>query len=343
MSTEWLVGLGAGLGTFIASVMADDQRERLRNGTFGAIAGSFIGGLAALLSKNQNLVFVGVFGSAAGAVAGWLVYLALAYLASKPDGRRLVEYHINGLKGVTAQLAEDDKARLLAALNNWFGNYGRLVDVQRDRLVAQQTADNINQFIAIAIESWIRIVTDTFNLVLDALAEKRQYRSRITVIVFGKNSDGKAEGRHWKHYSGALPAHRNKPFDMQSVAYKVLAEIEPSPSFTTSSSADKRAQNRNSSAYHSFMVLRINDRAVISLDWPAEFDETDQYIQVMRSAFQLDIAPAMARLLECWKGDVAQDVGLNQQPTRAVRENPPIVADGTRGKAKAATATPKDS
>ncbi len=310
MSIEWLVGLGAGLGTFVAAVMADDQRERLRNGAFGTIAGTFIGGVAAITSNSPSLVFTGVLGSAAGASAAWLVYLILAIVASQPRGRRLVEYQLRGLKGVTAQLSADENARLLAALTDWFANYCRWIDIQRERFVENRSSAIINELIGTAIEGWIRTSIDTFNLVLAALADKRNYRSRATVIVFGRNTEDQVEGRHWKPYSGTLAAHRNIPFDDKSIACQVLQGKLRSPFFTTSKSADKDAQNRSSFTYSSFMVMRINDSAVVSLDWPVELKEKDPFVQAIGETFHLDIVPAMRQLLEHWNGSLANAVGL---------------------------------
>lgn len=53
-NTPWLVFLSAFLATFIGSVMADEQTDRLRNSSFGAVAGTAVGGLAALLTKQQD-------------------------------------------------------------------------------------------------------------------------------------------------------------------------------------------------------------------------------------------------------------------------------------------------
>src|SRR5438105_15055569 len=95
-SPSALVGLSAFLMTFVASVMADEQNERLRQGSFGAIAGSAVGGLAAVMQKEPNLLLLGVFGSACGAIVGWVVYLTLSLLASFSWCRRLIEYHLGG-------------------------------------------------------------------------------------------------------------------------------------------------------------------------------------------------------------------------------------------------------
>jgi len=65
-----LVGWSAFLATFVASVMADEQNDRLRQGTFGAIAGTTVGGLASIMQKDGTLLLIGVFGSACGAIVG---------------------------------------------------------------------------------------------------------------------------------------------------------------------------------------------------------------------------------------------------------------------------------
>jgi hypothetical protein len=100
-----LVGFSAFLATFVASVMADEQNDRLRQGTFGAIAGGAVGGFAAIITGQQTLVLVGVFGSACGAIVGWIVYLGLSVLASWKWARTLVEYHVSGLKDVATVVA----------------------------------------------------------------------------------------------------------------------------------------------------------------------------------------------------------------------------------------------
>jgi hypothetical protein len=53
-SPQALVGWSAFLATFVASVMADEQNDRLRQGTFGAIAGASVGGLASIIRRSNN-------------------------------------------------------------------------------------------------------------------------------------------------------------------------------------------------------------------------------------------------------------------------------------------------
>lgn len=74
-----------------------------------------------------------MFGSAIGATAAWLVYLFLAYVARKPAGRRILEYHIRGLAGVHDQLIAYENTRLREALDSWGAIAGLSAATQTSR------------------------------------------------------------------------------------------------------------------------------------------------------------------------------------------------------------------
>jgi len=320
-NTSLLVFLSAFLATFIASVMADDQNDRLRNGSFGAIAGSGLGGLAALLTKQQELLLIGVFGSACGATTGWLAYLGLSYMARTSSGRRLVDYHVSGLRGVRERLDFDEKDRLLKSLNKWSTNFGRMVSADKERLLRRATNDERNYWIEASIRNWLTSIVDVFNLVFDALAEQPQYRSRVTIIVFGCSQTREIVGRHWINYAGRLPAHRKLDFPEDSIAYQVICGTKESPFFTTVASANAAGQDRDGAqkqervpkerSYKTFFSFRLNHHTVLSLDWPGELQEDDPYIALARDLFYLEIAPAISELLPLWSGNVEQAVGLD--------------------------------
>ena len=316
MTTGALVAWGAALGTFVAAVMADDQAQRLRNGAFGAIAGASLGGIAAIFENNKLLVLYGVFGSAIGASAAWLVYLFLAYVPRKPAGRRILEYHIRGLAGVHDQLIADENTRLREALDSWGANFARTIDHEKNILVHQGNSDSLNTSIGLAIYNWLSTIVNTFNLVLDAIAETPlDYRCRATLILFGYDHEDRRSGSHWISFAGRLPAHRTTRFDTTSYAYKVLAEEFQSPSFATAEAANKGGQERGGvGRYYSFILFRVNDRAVLSVDWPGKLDEHDPYIVIVRNLFHLEVGPAVAELLASWRGALEHEIGLRPAP-----------------------------
>ena len=94
-----------------------------------------------------------------------------------------------------------------------------------------------------------------------------------TVIVYrlGAN-DTEAVGKHWISYSGQLtPYAKEKAFDQGSIGYKVLMQTLPSPYFTIKEIAEKQGQNRPEDAsYRPFITFRLNDNAIMALDWPEE-------------------------------------------------------------------------
>ena len=55
----------------------------------------------------------------------------------------------------------------------------------------------------------------------------------------------------------------------------------------------------------------MNDRAVLSVDWPGKLEEKDPYILIVRNLFHLEVGPAVAELLNTWSGDLEQEIGLN--------------------------------
>jgi hypothetical protein len=316
-----LVGWTAFLATFVASVMADEQNDRLRQGTFGAIAGASVGGLASIMQKDGTLLLVGVFGSATGAIVGWIVYLGLSILASRKWARGLVEYQVSGLKGVKARVDLEDRNLLLRALTIWSQNFRGMVLRESQVILSNSSSADYNCWVSVALRGWLTSLVDAFNLVLDALAEKEQYRSRITLIVFGAKEDGTIAGRHWISYSGDRNAHTRVDFGEESIAYKVIVGEKASPFFTSVESANQDGQKRDDGSYSSFFVFRLGPNAVLSLDWPGKFEEKDTYISVARSLLYLDVAPAIGKLLTSWHHSLAAEVDLSD-PVKAGSKPP---------------------
>jgi hypothetical protein len=328
-SSKALVGGSAFLATFVASVMADEQNARLRQGTFGAIAGASVGGLAAIMQKEGDLLLVGVFGSACGALFGWIVYLGLSLVASTRWGRRLVEYLVSGLAGVRARIDLEDRNLLLKALTVWSQNFRGMVLRESQIILANPLSQEYSRWVSVALRGWLTSLVDAFNLVLDALAEKSEYRSRITIIVFGHLDGDQVVGRHWLSYAGARRGHKRKDFPTKSVAYEVLVNEKSSPCFMTTENATGEGQDRGGKGYSSFYVFRLNDHAVLSLDWPGKIPEDDDYIRIAHALLYLDVAPAVGSLLDRWPVPLAAEVGLTPLSQRGPLAQPLIAAPGT--------------
>jgi hypothetical protein len=314
-----LVGVGSGVATFVASVMGDEQNERLKNGTFGAVAGTSIGGLAGLMKNQPDLVVVGFFGSVVGALIGWLTYLWLSYMATRdPNWRTMLDFQTGGLKAVQSRIALDDQQKILKALNVWRDDFSRMILADKAKLVTL-SGDAFCHSARITINTWIVSVVDFFGFFFDTLANKPNYRSRVTVILFGRK-DGAITGSHWIAYAGDLTPHRkDQLFDQGSIGYQVLSGQKPSTYFTTSQSAKTEGQKRaDDPSYRPFITFRINDSAVLAIDWPNDLpsDGSDPYVAFARSLFQSLITAAIGELLDHWPTSVQTNVHL--QPLAAI-------------------------
>jgi len=309
-----MVFSGSLLATFVASVMGDEQNERLKNGTFGALAGTSIGALAGLMKGQQDLLVVGFLGSVIGAFLGWLVYLLLALIANSPKLRGILEFQVAGLKGVRERLNLDDQQRLLSALGAWRENFSRMMTDEKNRLLKIGSTGNSNDYAAVIIETWLVSVVDFFALVFETLAKKPKYQSRVTIIVYGIQADS-ILGKHWISYPGPLPPHKKtQEFDANSIGYRVLSCQVTSPYFTTNEAAKQHGQKRGDSSYRPFITFRLNSSAILALDWPEELNEKDPFVDVARNFFNTDIAPVIGEVLDKWSGPLQNAVGLQPLP-----------------------------
>jgi hypothetical protein len=94
-------------------------------------------------------------------------------------------------------------------------------------------------------------------------------------------------------------------FPSDSTAAQVLSGARNSPAFKPKNAqkhdADKankeqdRGKDRGVRPYGSYIVFRLNSKAVLSIDWPMEIESAtdDPYITAMRRLLTLDVAPAI--------------------------------------------------
>jgi hypothetical protein len=312
---DWLrllVFAGAALGTLVASVMADEQNLRLRNGAFGTVAGGFVGALMALLTKQDDLVVIGFFGSTFGAFLGWVISLGLSFIAAKTQvGRTVLEYQIGGWQAVRDRLSLEEREPLLRALKRWTQNFARVINRQTEHLEKMPKSAARNQAARIVIEGWLVSIVEIVDLLFE-LGKRPGYRSRVTVIVYGRDKDGKILGRHWIADSGRLPTHKTgRDFDEKSIGYQVLSGSLASPYFTTGDEARAKGQDRGEQKYRPFLTFRVNSAAVLAVDWPSDLNRQDPFVQATEEFFQLDVIPAVAQLLDDWEGQIQAEVGLN--------------------------------
>jgi hypothetical protein len=307
---SYLIFWSGAVATFVASVMAEEQDKRLRQGTFGAIAGSSMGAIAALITKQEQLLVIGFFGSSMGGLAGWLISILLSLAARTATGRTMLDYQIGGWKAVRDTLYLNDKGQLLGAMRQWIQNFIRQINRQKKVIITQEKSIIVNHFIKTTIDEWLASITNVLGLLFD-VAEKEKYRSRVAIIIFGKDNDKNVIGKYWVSEAGGLKPHKiTKAFDNTSIGYKVLIEDEASPYFTTGDEAKKSGQDRGKQSYLPFYTFRLNGSAILTLDWHDKLEESNLFVIEAKNLFQNDICPMIKELLEYWHGDIREDIGL---------------------------------
>lgn len=308
-----LVAVGAGVSTLVASVMAEEQNQRLKNGALGTVATSFAGALMALLTDDKTLVIAGFFGSSIGAVAGWLLSIVLSFSAAKwPWGRTLLEYQIGGWQAVRDRLSIEEREPLYKAYKTWGQNFVRFIRTQEKDLQGLGPSAARDAAAEILLRGWLLSIVEIVDLLFQ-LGKRPNYRSRVTIIVFGKDASGAIKGKHWLSDSGTLPGHKKgREFNEGSIGYQVLTEQKPSPFFTTGDSAKKEGQDRGEQAYRPFVTFRISNDAIVAVDWPASMDANDPYIGATQELFHQDVVPTIASVLAGWSGPLQSRVGLSR-------------------------------
>jgi hypothetical protein len=306
------VFFGSMLVTFVGSVMGDDQSKRLQNGAFGAAAGTSLGGLAGLLKNNTGLVVVGFAGSAVGGFLGWLYYAILAWKAGQdPKLKNYLVFQVNGLQGLQQQLDVQSRENLRTEFSAWSENFARTVAAQKQLLLKFVSDAHWEDYAVAGMQDWLTSAADILSLVFGTLADKTQYQSRVTIIIYGLGEDNKPNGKHWISYAGQLTPHGRQVFDETSIGYKVLSQQLPSPYFTTSELAKGQGQARaDDPSYRPFITLRLNASAILAVDWPEKLEEKDAYVQAARSLFYSHITLALTELLDMWPRPLARVVGL---------------------------------
>jgi hypothetical protein len=258
---------GSLLVTFVASVMGKDQQQRLEQGKFGLAAGTSLGALSGLLEKQPNLVVVGFVGSAFGGLLGWLFYLILAFSVMRsPKLKNLIVFQTGGLEGFQRQLDLQSKETLRAGFGQWTEKFSRLMSDSKSDLISRVRSDRWEEEATNIIRGWLATAVDTLALVFGTLADKPQYESRVTVIVYrlSETDPSRACGQHWISYAGQLKPHlKEQLFDQSSVGYKVLKRQLESPYFTTKALAQQGGQKRpDDQSYRPFITFYLNQSAI---------------------------------------------------------------------------------
>jgi hypothetical protein len=310
MTLTDLMAITSGCATFVGFVAADEQQQRVKNGTFGALAGTSLGAVGAIANKTPDMLLWAAFGASVGAVLGWIVHLGLCMFAASPSGRRVLEYVNGGLSSVKARLDRDDTELLLKTLETWTKSFGAQIARQAAAVGKMERSDVADDIRALIIRAWMASFVDAFNVIFSRSAGRREYRLRASLIVFGRES-AEICGKHWIAYSGELPEHRDKPFTKTSIAYRVLSGDIASPTYQKLEQANKDGQDRGEHRYSSFYAFRVSAEVALAVDWPEEVVPEDPLVAAARNFVHVDLEDGIQALLQGWSHPISEEVHLS--------------------------------
>ena len=139
------------------------------------------------------------------------------------------------------------------------------------------------------------------------------YQIRASLIIFGENTtNNKIEGVHLISYSGYRPEFRNRKFDDQSDAYKVVNQEHQSIFIydPNKEPSQNRYDRTNQSDYKTYILFRINDFSVLTVDWPSLIKQEDDIFDTLKTLFQKSICPKIAQVIDIEKENILESRGL---------------------------------
>jgi hypothetical protein len=297
-------------------------------------AGTSLGGISGLIDKDHpELVVVGFLGSAVGGLLGWSFYMILAFLVVHYEKLKgLAVFQAGGLQELQKVLDASSKENLKKGFSDWTEKFSQMISITKSDLLGRVSHAGWEKEASTIILIWLTSAVDTLALVFGTLADRKQYQSRVTIIVYRVSATGETEqakGIHWISYPGQLTPHHPQNFDETSIGYKVLKQQLESPYFTTKDIAQKDGQSRASApnSYRPFITFRLNGSAVLALDWPEELAQGDNYVEAAQSLFYATVTPALTEVLNKFpKLADAAEVPLLDAPAPKPGAEPEAVA-----------------
>lgn len=296
--------------TLFSVLSAKEQADRLKNSGFGALASSVISILITMLEKDKSdgtnvyLIAYTFAGCALGALIGWLVILWIVNDATKRKQKNSlvkIELLYTGLSGVKTEINRRERQNILEFLKEWNSDF-------ENTLCKEMTTEGDNY--STNIYTWLKINCDLYRIALKTFGKNindysiEDYQSRASLIIFGRNineSNSIIEGYHWISYEGVRPKFkRNTVFGVEHDAYKVITQEQPSifKHDPNNDKSPKRAINNNEGDYKTYLLFRVNDFCVLTIDWQSKIKDDDDIFDVLKSLFQKSICPKISEILE---------------------------------------------
>ena len=288
--------------TLVSVLNAKEQADRLKNSGFGTLASSAVSILITMLQKDNNFYLIAYTfaGCALGALIGWIIIFHIVKKAAGKNKILMIELLYTGLSGVKEEIKKREHLNILEVLKEWNADF--------EKTISKNHFEIENDY-SKTIYTWLKLNCDLYRVVLKNFGKNLnnytadEYQSRASLIIFGQknnNIDSK-EGYHWISYEGERPEFkRNFVFGKEHDAFKVITHEHPSifKHDPNKDKSPKRAVNNNDGDYKTYLLFRVNDFCVLTIDWQSKIKDDDDIFDALKNLFQKSICPKIAEILE---------------------------------------------
>jgi len=288
--------------TLVSVLNAKEQADRLKNSGFGTLASSAVSILITMLQKDNNFYLIAYTfaGCALGALIGWIIIFHIVKKAAGKNKILMIELLYTGLSGVKEEIKKREHLNILEVLKEWNADF--------EKTISKNHFEIENDY-SKTIYTWLKLNCDLYRVVLknfgknlnDCTAD--EFQSRASLIIFGQKNTNvdSEEGYHWISYEGERPEFkRNFVFGKEHDAYKVITHEYPSifKHDPNKDKSPKRAVNNNDGDYKTYLLFRVNDFCVLTIDWQSKIKDDDDIFDALKNLFQKSICPKIAEILE---------------------------------------------
>lgn len=277
---------GSAIITFLSHVLPQKDSDRLKNGAYGALASGIITLIISFVQKEQSINYLvfAFYGSAIGALNGWLVYASIAFVVWIRYGSLLplVALITRGLESMSDEIISIDNSEPKNSFRYFLNRLNTELNI---RLLTKDDVPLLDKATQskFSPDALIELLTQRRNYlisivqyVLTTLVELlnllfRTSKFRASIIRFDKDETGQYKnGNHWIFYYGAAPPYlESDDFGSNSQAKKFIQNPnDRSPKqFDLKNDNDKIELRRTADRYDYFTLFRLNEQCVLTLDW----------------------------------------------------------------------------
>jgi len=271
-TTEIIIFWIGFFASFLATVSADEQNERLKNTAYGGITSTAVSVFITMLnnkdgSLSKDLILISLYGSLIGSFIAWVFFAIIAgyYVIVYNKTSSFIGLITNGLGGLKNEIIRKENQLDFEDLENWWSNLYRQFDELYSNISRLNMLDHDKQ----------KLIKNILRYILSSICQAHNmiFRTsfmRASIIKFNLTAK---KGEHWVFYSdnSSPPFVTSDLFYDNSKAYQLLASNKISETTDMSQARQTgtvQVREDSDNRYGFFTVFKIDGNHILTIDWP---------------------------------------------------------------------------